>query len=57
MELVMIPAKTVVHIKGLQVALPIDTLVEVAYENMSQLTGYHFGHVHDAPLTGVPVQP
>lgn len=47
MEVVMIPAKTVVQINGVPCALAVDTLVETAYENMSQLTGYHYAHVSE----------
>jgi hypothetical protein len=49
MEAVMIPAKTVVHINGIPVALAVDTIVETAYDNMKHLTGYHYAHISDAP--------
>jgi hypothetical protein len=49
MEVVMIPAKTLVHIGGIPVALAVDTLVETAYENMALLTGYHYAHIPEVP--------
>lgn len=49
MEAVMIPAKTVVHIGGVPVALAVDTIVETAYGNMKLLTGYHYAHLAEAP--------
>lgn len=49
MEAVMIPAKTVVHIGGIPVALAVDTIVETVYENMKLLTGHHYAHVADVP--------
>lgn len=49
MEIVMIPAKTVVHIGGIPVSLSVDTLVATAYENMALLTGYHYAHLPEAP--------
>ena len=49
METVIIPAKTVVHIEGIPVALAVDTIVETAYENMALLTGYHYAHLSDEP--------
>lgn len=49
MEVVMIPAKTVVTINGVPVALAVDTLVEVEYANMCYLTGYHYAHLPEAP--------
>lgn len=52
MEAVIIPAKTVVHINGVPVALAVDTIVETAFGNMSLLTGYHYGHL---PETVAPV--
>lgn len=52
MEAVMIPAKTVVHINGIPVALATDTIVETAHGNMASLTGYHYAHLPEAPETG-----
>lgn len=48
MEAVIIPAKTVVHINGIPVALALDTLVETAFENMRMLTGYHYASVPES---------
>lgn len=39
---VIIPAKTVVQINGIPVALAVDTIVETAFENMKLLTGHHY---------------
>jgi uncharacterized Zn-binding protein involved in type VI secretion len=49
MEAVMIPAKTVVHINGIPVALACDTIVETAHEHMQLLTGYHYAHINNEP--------
>lgn len=54
MEVVMIPAKTVVTINGVPVALAVDTLVEVEYANMCYLTGYHYAHLPEAPMRFMP---
>jgi len=54
MEVVMIPAKTLVHISGVPVTLSVDTLVETAYENMALLTGHHYAHVPEAPTDTPP---
>jgi hypothetical protein len=59
MEAVIIPAKTLVHIGGVPVALAVDTIVETAHENMALLTGYHYANVPESnpparPATGAP---
>lgn len=52
MEAVLIPAKTIVHINGIPVALAVDTLVEMAYENMALVTGHHYAHLADPLADG-----
>lgn len=57
MEAVIVPARTVVHIKGVPVYLATDTIVETAYGNMSQLTGYHYASVPERDAVPVPPSP
>lgn len=49
MEAVIIPAKTVVHINGIPVALAVDTIVETTLGNRPLLTGYAYASLGDAP--------
>jgi hypothetical protein len=49
MEVVLVPAKTTVQINGIAVKLAVETLVEVAYDDMKHLTGYHYAHLPDVP--------
>lgn len=48
METVIVPARTIVRIGDTQVRFATDTIVEVEYENMKYLTGYHYTHLPES---------
>lgn len=50
MEVVIIPGRSVLHVKGVPVTLAVDTLVEVAHGNMALLIGNHYAHLPAAFL-------
>lgn len=49
MEAVIIPGKTIVHVKGIPVQLAVDTIVEMSRANMSLLIGHHYAFVPGEP--------
>jgi len=45
MEAIIIPEGTIATIRGVEVFLVTSVIVEVPYNEMSRLRGYHYAHI------------